>query len=428
MDHFAYRDGNLFCEDVLTAEIAERVGTPVYIYSTATLRHHYRSLSTAFAQLDATICFSVKSLGNLHVLKLLVGEGCGFDIVSGGELARVLAAGGEAEKVAFAGVGKTDVEIGEAIEAGVGLFNVESVAEFENLSRLAAVAGKKVRAGLRINPDVYDPKTHAYTITGKKETKFGVDIDRAVEFFERFGRDEHVTLDVIDFHIGSPIYSPEPYVQAIQKTLGLVEDLRAKGFEIRAIDLGGGFAADYEEGKSPSAEEYAEAIVPLLKDTGLKVILEPGRFIACNAGILLSRVLYTKQGGEKRFVIVDAATTDLIRPALYQAEHFIYPAALDDSSATPQRRMDFAPPGGQVVDIVGGVCESSDVLGAGRCLPPLNRGDLVAIFSAGAYSFVMSSQYLARPRVAEVLVEGETWRIIRRRETYDDLLAPERDL
>ncbi len=428
MDHFAYRDGNLFCEDVPVAEIARQAGTPVYIYSAATLRQHYRSLSTAFANLDATICFSVKALSNLQVLKLLAEEGCGFDILSGGELVRVLACGGEAGKVAFAGVGKNDAEISEAIEAGVGLFNVESSAEFENLSRLAAAAGKKINAGLRINPDVYDPKTHAYTITGKKETKFGVDIDRAVEFFERFGRDEHVTLETIDFHIGSPIYSPEPYVQAIRKTLDLVEDLRSRGFEIRTLDLGGGFAADYEEGKSPLVAEYALAIVPLLKDKGLKVILEMGRVIACNAGILLSRTLYTKQGGQKRFVIVDAATTDLIRPALYQAEHFIYPAELDPDAAGPQRRMDFAPPGGQMVDIVGGVCETSDVLGAGRCLPPLHRGDLVAIFSAGAYSFVMSSQYNARPRAAEVMVEGKTWRIIRRRETYDDLLAAERDL
>lgn len=425
MDLFAYRDNQLFCEDVPVSAIAEQVGTPVYIYSAGTLRHHYRALAQAFGSLKATICYSIKSLSNLGVLRLLVAEGSGFDIVSGGELARARAAGADMSKVVFAGVAKTDKEIEEALSAGIKLFNVESEAEFENISALARRAGRPCRAALRINPDVFDPKTHSYTVTGKKETKFGVDIDRAQAFFERYGRDEFVRLDAIDLHIGSPIYSAEPYVQAIGKTLGLIESLRAKGFAIRTLDIGGGYAADYEEGKSPAADRYAQDIVPLLAGKDLEIILEPGRQIACNAGLLLSRVQYTKQGGEKKFVMIDAAMTDLIRPALYDARHFMYPATLAPGAAAPQRRLDAEVPGGQKVDVVGGVCESSDFLAKDRMLPVLRRGDLLAVFSAGAYGFVMSSQYNSRPRAAEVLVDGAQWKVVRRRETYEDLMAAE---
>ncbi|MCD4825581.1 MAG: diaminopimelate decarboxylase, partial [Phycisphaerae bacterium] len=366
MDYFNYKDGNLYCEDVPVAEIARQVGTPAYIYSANTLREHYRRVAEAFSELDTTICYSIKTLGNLSILELLRDEGSGFDVVSGGELARAMAIGADPKTIVYAGVGKTDAEIREALAAGIGWFNIESEEEFENLSRLAGQAGVKARAALRINPDIYDPKTHAYTITGKKETKFGVDIDRADEFFERFGRDANITLDSIHLHIGSPIYSAQPYVDALNRVLEFIETLRGKGFVINVLDLGGGFAADYEQGKSPSAADYASQIVPLLKGRGLKLILEPGRHIACNGGILLARVLYTKAGGEKRFVIVDAAMTDLLRPALYQAEHFIYPAALADGVETPPRRLDYAPADGKKVDVVGGVCESSDVLGYGR--------------------------------------------------------------
>ncbi|MBN1942935.1 MAG: diaminopimelate decarboxylase [Phycisphaerae bacterium] len=426
MDHFDYRNGRLYCEDVPLADIAEKVGTPVYVYSTATLLHHYRGVASAFAELDATVCYSVKSLGNLHILKLLADEGAGFDVVSGGELSRVLAAGGDPKKIVFAGVGKTDREIREALQAGIGWFNVESEMEFDNLARLAGELGVQARASLRVNPDVFDPRTHAYTTTGRKETKFGVDIDRAGAFFTRAAENPDVTLDGIHLHIGSPIYSAGPYVDAISKALGLIDELRRRGIEVKVLNIGGGFAADYEEGKSPSAADYARDILPLLKGKGLQLLLEPGRQIACNAGVLLTKVLYTKQGGEKKFVIVDAAMTDLIRPALYEAKHFIYPARLADGAAPPVRRFDYTPEGGEVVDIVGGVCETSDVLGAGRCLPPLGRDDLLAVFSAGAYGFVMASQYNARPRPAEVLVEGESFRVIRRRETYEDLFAAEK--
>jgi len=426
MDHFEYRDGSLHCEDVAVAEIAQAVGTPVYVYSIATLLHHYRALNDAFAELDPMVCFSVKSLANLQILKLLAAAGSGFDVVSGGELARVRAAGGETSKVVYAGAGKTDREIREAIEAGIALFNVESEEEFENLSRLAGEAGRTVRAALRLNPDVYDAKTHTYTATGKKETKFGVDIDRAEAFFRTYGRDEHARLDAIHLHIGSPIYSAEPYVRAITKTLELMDRLAAEGFVVRTLDIGGGFAADYEQGASPLAADYARQIVPLLRGRGLEVILEPGRQIACNAGLLLTRVLYVKDGGERRFVIVDGAMTDLVRPAMYGSEHFVYPARLADGAPAPRRRLDFAAAGGRKVDVVGGVCESSDFLAKDRVLPAMRRGDLLAVFSAGAYGFVMSSQYNSRPRAAEVLVEGDAWRVIRPRETYEDLFATER--
>lgn len=425
MDFFSYHKDKLFCEGVSVADIAAEVGTPVYIYSSATILHHYRALAEAFAELSPTICFSIKSLANLNILKLLAQAGSGFDVVSGGELARARAIGADCGKIVYAGVGKTDKEICEAIDAGIGLFNVESEGEFENISRLAGQAGKTVRCALRLNPDVYDPKTHTYTATGKKETKFGVDIDRAVAFFATYGRDEHARLDAIHLHIGSPIFSAEPYVEAITKTLDLIDRLADDGFVVRTLDIGGGFAADYVEGASPLASDYAAKIVPLLAGRGLEVILEPGRQIAANAGLLLTRVQYVKTGGAKNFLIVDAAMTDLIRPAMYGSEHFVWPARLFGTSAQPQRRIDFAAPAGQKVDVVGGVCESTDFLAKDRTLPVMGSGDLLAVFSAGAYGFVMSSQYNSRPRAAEVLVERDKWRIIRPRETYEDLFSTE---
>jgi diaminopimelate decarboxylase len=424
MDYFEYRNGDLFCEGVKVADIARQAGTPLYIYSRATLLHHYNALASAFAALAPTICFSIKSLSNIHVLKVLREAGSSFDVVSGGEVARAIAAGAKAERIVFAGVGKTDREIDEAIAAGVGIFNVESEAEFENISLLAGRAGKKVRAALRVNPDV-DPKTHRYTTTGKKETKFGVDIERAMRFFETYGRDRNVVLDAIHLHIGSPVYTTGPFVQAITKTLSLIDSLAAKGIRVRTLNIGGGFGADYETGKSPTAQGYAEAIVPLLSGRGLEIIMEPGRQISANSGILVGHVLYVKQGGEKQFVIVDAAMTDLIRPALYEAEHFVWPVRLGDGAAAPTRQIAFAAEGGVKVDIVGGVCESSDFLAKDRTLPQMRRGELLAVFAAGAYGFTMSSQYNSRPRAAEVLVEGDKWRVIRRRETYQDLMAAE---
>jgi len=424
MDYFEYRNGRFFCEAVAAEAIVAEVGTPVYVYSAATLRHHYARLAEAFAELDPVVCFSVKSLWNTHILRLLAAEGSGFDVVSGGELYRVQRAGGDMSKVFFAGVAKTDDEIKAALEAGIAYFNVESEAEFENLSRLAAKVGRQARAALRINPDV-DPKTHRYITTGKKETKFGVDIDRAARVFETYGGDPHVRLDGIHFHLGSQIRSSQPYVQAVEKSLDLIDRLREKGFQVATLNIGGGYAADYEQGDSPLAAEYAADIVPLLKGRGLKVILEPGRQIAANAGVLLTRVLYVKQGGDRRFVVADSDMTDLIRPALYGSFHFIWPAR---SEAPPTRSAVYGPPGSMKVDVVGGVCEPAGFLAKDRMLPPVGRGDLLTIFSAGAYAFVMASQYNSRPRAAEVLVEGDRWRVIRRRETYQDLVSPEEPL
>ena len=424
MDNFAYRSGVLHCEDVDLTALAGELGTPLYVYSTATLRHHYTAMAKAFAPLNATICFAIKSLANLSVLRVLAGLGSGFDVVSGGEIFRAQKAGADMRRLAYAGVGKTDGEILQALTAGVGWFNVESEQEFENLARLARQAGKTARAALRVNPDV-DPHTHHHTATGKKGTKFGVDLERAEAFFARYGRDEQVRLCGIHIHLGSAGKTAEPYAQAVTKCLALIDRLRASGFAIEAINIGGGYGADYVEGEAPTAEQYARQVVPLLAGRGLEVLLEPGRQIACNAGILLTTVQYLKTGGEKDFVIVDATMTDLVRPAMYDAWHFIYPARLGAGEPLPRRTKEFAPPGAVTVDVVGGVCESTDYLGKDRRLPRVARGDLLAVFSAGAYGHVMSSQYNARPRAAEVLVDGAAYRVVRRRESYEDLVRGE---
>ncbi len=425
MDWFQYRDGQLFCEDVNLDKLASSVGTPVYVYSQRTFEHHFEELNKAFAELDPLICYSIKSCGNIHLIKLLADRGAGMDVVSGGELHRAKLAGVAMNKIVYAGVGKTDAEIREAIDADIGYFNIESEAEFENISAIARSLGKTAHGTLRINPDVSDPNTHAKTTTGKKETKFGVDIDRARKFFETYGRDEHCRLTAIHLHLGSPIYSPAPYVLAINKTLTLIEELRAKDLTIDTIDIGGGFAADYESGRSPSYETYAEAIVPLLKGKGLKVILEPGRTIAGNAGVLLARVQYIKTGGRKKFVIVDSGMHQLLRPAMYEAFHFIWPTNVAPQHEPSRRSEQMDMPGLEMTDIVGPICETGDILAKERGLPPVARGDLLAIFTAGAYGMVMASQYNAMPRPAEVLVSGSNATIIRRRETYEDLTALE---
>jgi diaminopimelate decarboxylase len=400
-DHFQYRDNQLYCEQAPVARIVEAVGTPAYIYSARTFREHYKKLEQAFAALDPLICYSVKSCGNVHILRLLAGWGSGFDVVSGGELYRVLQAGGDAGKVAYAGVGKTDEEIRQAIEARIGYFNIESEAELANIIAIAEEMDTEVRAALRVNPDV-DPKTHRHTTTGKRETTG------------------------IHLHIGSPINSAEPYVQALEKTLAFIEELRGKGYEIDTLDLGGGFGADYTSGQAPLASEYAEAIVPLLKGKELRLILEPGRTVSASAGILATKVLYLKQGGDKTFAIIDGAMNDLIRPVLYEAFHFIWPVAVANGYAIQDRQELMALPGTEKYDVVGPICETGDCLAKERFLPPLQRGDTLAVFTAGAYGFVMSSQYNARPRAAEVLVNGDQFEVIRKRETYEDLVTHEK--
>jgi len=429
MDSFRYQRGRLFAEDVDVERIAAEIGTPAYIYSKGTFLDHLHKMQKAYAELETTICFSIKACSNIHILKLMAQQGSGFDIVSGGELYRALQAGADPSKVVYAGVGKTDEEIIKALQAGIGYFNIESEQELENLIRLVEQHAPRprvaVKAALRVNPDV-DYKTHAYLTTGKKDTKFGVDIERAVSVFEKYGNNRSVQLRAIHVHLGTGGKTIDPYVDAVAKILPLIDRLRRRGHEIEVLDLGGGYGADYETETVPSAEEYAAGIVPLLRDKSLKLILEPGKSICANAAILLTRVLYTKQGGSKRFVIVDAGMNDLIRPSLYGAFHFIWPAKTESRFVPTTRSQELHVEGSEVVDIVGPICEGADFLAKDRAIPPVQRGDLLAVFTAGAYGFTMSSNYNARPRAPEVLVDGAQFEVIRRRETYEDLVALER--
>jgi len=429
MDYFNYKNGKLFAENVDVEQVAAEVGTPTYIYSKATFTEHLHRIQKAYAELETTICYSVKACGNINILKFLAKEGSGFDIVSGGELYRVLQAGGDPAKIVYAGVGKTDSEIIEALDAGIGYFNIESEAELENLIQLvkrdSSAHNKQPRAALRVNPDV-DYKTHTFLTTGRKETKFGVDIERAQKVFADYGDNGAVMLSAIHVHLGTGGKKIDPYVEAVQKILPLIDRLRSNGQNIEALDLGGGYGADYESDTVPSADEYAAGIVPLLKDKNLKLILEPGKSISANAGILLTRVLYTKRGGAKEFVIVDAGMNDLIRPSLYDAFHFIWPAKVQTKFVPKQRSRDLQLEGTTVVDVVGPICEGADFFAKDRALPPVQRGDLICIFTAGAYGFSMSSNYNARCRAAEVLVDGNRFSLIRKRETYKDLTALER--
>lgn len=423
MDHFNYRAGELFAEELPLSQIAERFGTPAYVYSQNTLLTHYERLRAAFAPLDPLICYAVKACSNVHICRLLAERGSGFDVVSGGELFRVLRAGVAPERIVFAGVGKTDREIVEALRAGIAGFNAESSSELEQIGRLAEQAGTRANVALRVNPDV-DAQTHAYTTTGRKENKFGVDIGQALSVFEAFRGRRGLNLHGIHLHIGSPVNDVEVYRQSIIRGIELIEALRAAGHAIDMIDIGGGFGAFYRGDEAPPAAAYAEAIVPLLRERGLRVVLEPGRSLVANAGVLLTRVLHVKQGPTKRFVIVDASMNELIRPALYGAYHFIWPVSA--GRHVPATRQADQPFSDLVAcDVVGPVCESGDFLAKDRRLPEVAAGDLLAVFSAGAYAMSMASQYNSRPRAPEVLVDCGDARLIRRRETYEDLVAAE---
>ncbi len=425
MDSFIYKDGKLNAEAVGVDKIAAEVGTPAYIYSKATFVDHLTKIQKAYSELDTLICYSVKASGNINILKFLAENGSGFDIVSGGELYRALQAGADPAKIVYAGVGKTDTEILEALDAGIAYFNIESEAELNNLITLARQADRKTKVALRVNPDV-EYKTHKFTATGQSETKFGVDIERALEVFDRYGDNSHVDLCAIHVHLGSGGKTIDPFVNAVEKILPVIDKLRSRGHRIEALDLGGGYGADYTSDSVPSAEQYASGIVPLLRNRDLRLILEPGKSICANAGILLTRVLYTKTGGEKEFVIVDAGMNDLIRPSLYSAFHFIWPVAVDSNFVPEHRDEDLRMEGTRVVDVVGPICEGADFLAKDRALPPVKRGDLLAVFTAGAYGFTMAGNYNARTRVPEILVDGDRFSTIRRRETYEDLVAPER--
>ncbi|RMH30102.1 MAG: diaminopimelate decarboxylase [Planctomycetota bacterium] len=441
MDHFTYQGGGLCAEDVPLDRLADRVGTPTYVYSAATLEAHYDRLASAFAPLSPLICFSLKSCANGHLARLLVERGAGLDVVSGGEIHRARLAGCPGERIAFAGVGKTADEIAYALGAPgrgalagaepggpVGLFNVESEPELALLDRIAGDLGVRPRAALRINPDV-DARTHRHTTTGRRENKFGVDPDRARAIFRDRAADSPARLTGLHVHIGSPVYDPASYVEALARVLRLADDLARSGDVIDTLDLGGGFGADYETGRSPTAADYARAIVPMLArrvGDGLRVVIEPGRSLAANAGVLLTRVQYVKESEHKRFVICDAGMHTLLRPALYDAFHFVWPVRVAPEHVPPRRAADPGLPGLVECDVVGPICESADYLALGRRLPPVLRGDLLAVFAAGAYGMTLASRYNSHPLPAEVLVSGDRASQIRARETLGDLVAHER--
>ncbi|MGQ0632983.1 MAG: diaminopimelate decarboxylase [Planctomycetaceae bacterium] len=421
MDYFHYQNRELYCEETPAAELVEKYGTPLWVYSKRTLLHHLKQIQSAFAEVDPVICYSVKANGNLGILKVMQAAGSSFDVVSGGELFRVKKAGADTSKVVFAGVGKTDEEIRLALENSVLMFNVESEAELDAIAQVAGALGTTAPVALRLNPDI-DARTHAKTTTGKKGNKFGMDIERAEQLAEKVLSDSRLALRGIHMHLGSPILTTEPYAAAVAKGVEVIERLRRRGHDTRWINLGGGFGIHYRKREALPASAYAQVIVPAVKAAGCRLALEPGRFIVGNAGILLSRVIYTKREGGKLFIIQDAAMNDLVRPAMYDAFHRIWPVT---SPIEPPEDYEAEVPGCEPADVVGPICESGDYLAKGRWLPPVARGDLICTFSAGAYGMTMSSNYNARPRAAEVLVDGTAHQLVRRRENYDDLVAHE---
>jgi diaminopimelate decarboxylase len=415
MNHFSYRDGVFHAEGVDLAKLAAEVGTPFYCYSTATLERHYRIFAGAVPQ-DTLIAFSVKANGNLAVLKTLQKLGAGADVVSGGELKKALAAGIPADKIVFAGVGKTKAELAAALQAGIYQFNVESEPELHALDDVAASLGRRAPVAFRINPDV-DAKTHAKISTGHAETKFGIPAGRVREAYAEAAKLKHIEIVGVDVHIGSQITGLEPFAAAFSRVVELVKILRADGHAIARIDLGGGLGVPYRTDNAPPPDPaaYGALAADITKGLGARLILEPGRLIAANAGILVSRVIYSKRGEKRNFLIVDAAMNDLVRPALYDAFHDIV-SVREPSHDEPRERY----------DVVGPVCESTDIFAADRELPVLKADDLVAILTAGAYGAVMSSAYNARPPAPEVLVNGGDWAVVRPRMDDDAYLAIER--
>ncbi|QXP82870.1 diaminopimelate decarboxylase [Methylococcus sp. Mc7] len=413
MDHFNYRGGLLHAEDVPLSAIAERHGTPCYIYSRATLERHWHAFDGALGSCPHLVCYAVKANSNIAILNLLARLGSGFDIVSAGELERVLAAGGDPSRVVFSGVGKREDELARALDAGIRCFNVEVAEELDRLDRLAGERGVKAPVSLRVNPDV-DAGTHPYISTGLRENKFGIEVEEALTQYRRAARMPNLEVVGIDCHIGSQLTSSMPFIDALDRVLALVAQLRSEGVAIRHLDLGGGLGIRYRDEDPPHPTEYAEQLFARLGRHDFEILIEPGRAIAGNAGLLLTRVEYLKANQTKRFAIVDAAMNDLLRPALYGAWQEIVPVAPRPDDAESH-----------TYDIVGPVCETGDFLGKSRDLA-LAPGDLLAVRSAGAYGFSMSSNYNSRPRPAEVLVDGGTVHLIRERETIAQLFAGER--
>lgn len=413
MHHFAYRRNTLHAEGVSLARIAREVGTPTYVYSAATLERHYAVMDEAFAFRPHLLCYSVKANSTLGLLSLLARKGSGFDIVSAGELVRTLRAGADPARIVFSGVGKTEEEIAAALEAGLLLFNVESEDELLAIARVARRKRRRAPVALRVNPDV-DARTHPYIATGLKESKFGIPLSRAAALYRRERKNRSLAFLGVDCHIGSQMTQVAPLREALTRVARLFRTLCAEGIPLRYLDAGGGLGITYREETPPSPREYATAVGAALGDVSATLILEPGRVLVGNAGLLLSKVLYTKRTQDRRFVVVDAGMNDLIRPALYGAHHEILPVG--------RRRLR----GAAVADLVGPVCESSDAFARARRLPALASGDLVAVMSAGAYGMSMASNYNSRPRPAEVLVQGRHYDVIRSRETHEDLMRGER--
>ena len=414
MHEFAYKRSQLYCESVPVKDLVQKFGTPLYAYSTKTVLDHFLKIKKAFAPVRPLICYSVKANSNLSILKLLVDKGAGLDIVSGGELFRAQKVDCAPQKLVYASVGKTDKEIKDAIEYGILLFNVESPAELDRINDIAADLSTRADVALRVNPDI-NPKTHAYIRTGKKETKFGMDLVLVKDILINRRCYPNLNIKGLHIHIGSQITEAKPFVNAIKKVKTLIEEVEAAGVNLEYLNIGGGLGIVYRNEKPQTADEFASKVLPLLEDISLKVILEPGRFIVGNAGILVTKVLNVKKTPQKRFIIVDAGMNDLLRPSLYQAHHAIVPLELYMKSTKSTLKK---------ADIVGPICESGDFLGKDRYLD-VKAGDYLAVLGVGAYGFVMSSNYNSRPRIAEVLVKGKTAKLVRKRETHRDLIAKE---
>ncbi len=411
MANFYYKNEELFCEDVKVEDIANEVGTPFYLYSVKELKDNFKAFDHAFSEIKHLICYACKTNDNLSVLKILAKEGAGADIVSGGELFKVLKAGFSPQKIVFAGVGKTVQEIKSALEADILMFNVESLSELELINKTAKQLNKKARISFRINPNI-DPKTHPYISTALAKSKFGVSINQALDAYATASDLGNVEIIGIQVHLGSQITTVAPFVEALERIIKLISALKDIGIKIKYIDLGGGLGVTYKDEQPPTPQELAAEIVPLIKTAGCLIIFEPGRYIVATAGVLVTKVLWTKESEVKKFVVVDAAMNDLARPFLYDAHHEIIPLKEDRDKE-------------MIADVVGGVCESTDYFARNRSLPLLEHGDLIALLNAGAYGFVMSSNYNARPRVAEVMVMGKKYFVIRKRETYEDLIRGE---
>ncbi|NQY25692.1 MAG: diaminopimelate decarboxylase [Piscirickettsiaceae bacterium] len=414
MNYFSYQGNELFAEDVALSTVAAKFGTPTYVYSRATLERHWLAFDDAFAELPHLVCYAVKANSNLAVLNVLARLGAGFDIVSAGELARVLAAGGLASHCVFSGVGKTVAEINYALEQGVRCFNVESIPELERINEVAGRLGVRAPISIRVNPDV-DAQTHPYISTGLKENKFGIAIELAVDVYLQAQKMPHLDITGIDCHIGSQLTSVTPFVDALERVLIVIDSLAESGIKLSHLDIGGGLGVTYDDEQPPTPAEYAAALKPLLIGRDLEILMEPGRAIAANAGVLLTTVEYLKETEDRNFAIVDAAMNDLLRPALYQSWQDIQPVIKDETTVVKS------------YDIVGPVCETGDFLGKNRSLA-IQQGDLLVVRSAGAYGFTMSSNYNSRPRCAEIMIDGEDIHLVRARESIESLYAGEQVL